>query len=187
VAARQPPLDPLLPLQQPVKRPVQLVGVNALDRELLRQRRLRERPRAGQLRARRQHLLADHRQHPRALRRQRAVEQPHQPEPTRHPEHGSDLAVRQRARDLELLDPDQEALAGEPPAHQLDQLLGQVREVADRLVADLAALAVGTAQQVRDVFPAARPTPTIGDDMNRPSPARHTPIIAATSDRPSHS
>jgi hypothetical protein len=61
------------------------------------------------------------------------------------------VPVRERAFDLKRLACGHELLTGERPAHELDHALGQVREVAERLVLDLAALAVTAPQQVGDV------------------------------------
>jgi hypothetical protein len=66
--AGEPPLDPLLPLAQPVESGIELVGVDLPQPELLRQGRLRELARAGQLRGS-EHPLHDHRERERALAR----------------------------------------------------------------------------------------------------------------------
>jgi hypothetical protein len=89
------------------------------------------------------------------------------------------VARRQRALDHKPLVEGDEALTLERQPHQLDDFIGQVREVADGLVADLAALAPRAPQQVRDVF-AVLALPPVGDDVDRASGARlssHNPTI----------
>jgi len=88
VAAGKPGLDRRLTLPQPVHRRVELVGVDALDPKLLGQRRLRKRARAGELRGRLEHPLADHRQRVRALRRGGAVGCQGSPIPLDERRHG---------------------------------------------------------------------------------------------------
>jgi hypothetical protein len=58
------------------------------------------------------------------------------------------VAVRARGDDLECLAQRHERLALRRAANDLDQRLKQVRQVAQRLVLDLAVLAVAAAQQV---------------------------------------
>jgi len=67
VAAREAILDRLLTGQKPIERGVQLILIGACDCELIRERGQGERPRGRQLRRRRDHTLADHRQHQVAL------------------------------------------------------------------------------------------------------------------------
>ena len=76
----------------------------------------------------------------------------------------------------------EEALASQVAADQLDELLRQVRDVADGLVSDRAALAVGAAQQVADVLPARAAHPAVGDDVDRPTSARHDWTMTGRSD-----
>src|SRR5256885_1391660 len=92
---------------------------------------------------------------------------------------------RQRALDLKRVREHPDRLAAQPRPHQLDQLLGQVGDVPDGLVLDLAALPIGAAQQMRDVLPPL-PMPSIGDNVNRTSRAwssRHERTIPPTPDR----
>ena len=71
-----------------------------------------------------------------------------EPEPTRRPERGGDVAVRQRARDLEARGgARRQGLAGERPAQAVDLRLRPVRDVGERARPDLAALAIALAQQ----------------------------------------
>jgi hypothetical protein len=61
------------------------------------------------------------------------------------------MAVRTRARDLKGLRHRHEGLALQRATDDLDQRLRQVREIAQRLVPDGAALAVAAPQQVRAI------------------------------------
>jgi hypothetical protein len=174
VAAREPLLDPLLTRKQPVQRAVELILVGASDSQLVAERRLRQRADGRKLRARRERLLTDHRQTQIALAARRAVKQPSQLQPARHRQHRPHVAGRQRALDRKRRLAVDIAATGKRAADQLDHLIGQVREVRQRLVLDLGALTVGAAQQMRHVLP-MRPLPTVGDDMHR---ARRTTTTA---------
>ena len=71
-----------------------------------------------------------------------------EPEPAHRPEHGGDMAVRQRAGDLEALGGERhEGLPGQHPAQALDLRLRPVGDVGERARLDLAALAIALAQQ----------------------------------------
>jgi hypothetical protein len=165
VAAGERAFDPLLASEQPVERAVELVLVGALDPELGGERRLPKGARHRQLRAGRDRALQDHRQAQRALPRGRAIDQPPELEPSAHREQRLDVARRQRPLDSEALVEADETLAPERRPHQLDHLLRQVRDVADGLVSDLAALAPGAPQQVGDVL-AVLALAAVGDDVD---------------------
>ena len=75
------------------------------------------------------------------------------------------MAGGQRARDLEGLIGANQRLTAQCPADQLDHRLGQVGDIADGLVFDLAVLAVAMAQQVGDVLAMLALAP-VGDDVN---------------------
>jgi hypothetical protein len=83
------------------------------------------------------------------------------------------MAGRQRALDRKRRLGVDVAAALKRAADQLDHLVGQMREVRERLVLDLAALAIGAPQQVRDVL-AMPPPPTVGDDVHRARLTRST-------------
>src|SRR5664280_988960 len=68
-------------------------------------------------------------------------------------EHRGDVAVRPRARYLQVLPGDQQRLPGQARPDCLDRCRGQRREVRQRLVPDLAVGAKRAPQQVRDVLP----------------------------------
>ncbi len=63
-------------------------------------------------------------------------------------QHRLDVAVRQRAIDEEGLGGGDEALAGQRAADDIDERVGEVGEVAEGFVFDLAAEAEGAAEQV---------------------------------------
>ena len=159
-------LDPLLALKQPVHRRVQIVLIGVRHPQLIRQRRLRERPDRRELRRRRDRPLADHRHHQIPLPARRAVHQPGQLQPPRHRKRRDHVPGGQRALDLEGVTEQADRLAAQPRPHQLDQLLGQMGDVPDRLVADLPALPIRAPQQVGDVLPTLA-LPPIGDNVDR--------------------
>ncbi len=149
VAAGERRLDPRLAGEQPVHRREQLRLARVRNREFRAERRQRELARRGQLRAGPQQPLTDHRQAEIALPARPAREHPLQPEPARRAQHRGDMPVRQRALDPQRLLGGHERLTGKSPLDQLDHVPRQVREVAERLVLDLAALAVAAPQQRR--------------------------------------
>lgn len=157
MAACERPLDPLLAGKKPVERRVGLVLVGPLDPDLARERRLGEGARHRQLRARADQTLDDHRETQLTLPRARPVEQPRKLEPPRHRKRRLDMACRQRTLDLERLAGGDQALAAQRRPDQLDQLVRQMGEIRQRLLLDLAALAVGAPQQVRGVDTIATP------------------------------
>src|SRR5580692_3171051 len=69
-------------------------------------------------------------------------------EPAHRPERGGDVAVRQRAGDLEALGSQRrQGLAGKHPAQAVDLRLRPVGDVGERARLDLAALAIALAQE----------------------------------------
>jgi len=182
VAPGEPPLDRLLALLKPVERPVEVVLVRPLDPELGGERGVGEAPGRGQLRRRIEDALDDEGEREGALARRRAVEQARKLESPGHRERGLRVSVRKALLDREGLVRGQEALALQVAADQPDELRWQVRDVADGLVSDLAALAVGAAQQVGDVLAARRPHPAVGDDVDRASSGCHCRSMTAASD-----
>ena len=71
-------------------------------------------------------------------------------------QHRRDVPVRQTAHDLEIVIAPLAAAADrlalvEPAANQLDHVVREIGERTERELLDLAALAVGVAEQVRDV------------------------------------
>jgi hypothetical protein len=105
--------------------------------------------------------------------RQRLVK----PEPAHRPEHGGDVAVRQRAGDLEGLGSQRrQGLAGEHPAQAVNLRLRPVEDVGERARLDLAALAIALAQEdggrriavwdARDVHDKRESYPRVEDAYN---------------------
>ena len=144
--------DPLLAGEQPVHRAEQLGLVDLAEVELVGERALREAPGQRQLGARRDQQLADHRDDHVALAAALPADQSLQIEPAQRAQHRGDVPVRQRAFDLEVLIEVDQHPSGEHRPDRLDDGQRQVREVAQVLVADLAALAVGAPQQVGRVL-----------------------------------
>jgi hypothetical protein len=155
VAGRERPLDPGLAGEEPVHRPVQLVLVGALDPETGTQGALAEEGRGGKL-GRGGDQAARHERRREVPHPRRApVEDARQPERAEHPEDRGDMAVGQAAADGERLARGQEALAREPGPDELDEWLGQVGQVGQGLLLDLAVLAVRVAEQRARVLAAA--------------------------------
>jgi hypothetical protein len=177
VAAREPVLNPLLAHGEPVQRTVEVVLVGVLDRQLRGQRRARKRPRHRELRPRTQQPLHHHRQHQVPLARGLAVDQAHKLEPPGEREQRLDVAGRQRTLDLERLVPLDVALAAQKASDQLDQRGRQVRQVGERLLLDLAALAIGAAQELGVVL-AIPPPDRVCDHMHRARRPRSSPHTA---------
>jgi hypothetical protein len=171
VPAGQGALDPVLAGDEPVHGPVELLGPGPLDPELLAQRGERELAGGRELGARGEEALADHGHHQVALptgRAQGALE-------PRGPERAQDdrrRPVGQRALDPQALGGRQVALPSQGPAHQLHHLAGQVREVAQRLVLDLAGLAVASPEQMGDVL-AVLVAPPDGGYVDRAASPSH--------------
>jgi len=163
VPARERLLDPLLAVRQPVHRREQLGLGDLAERELVAERGLREATGHRQLRARGDHQLADHRHRQVPLTTALPREQPLEIQPPQHPEHRRDVPMRQRGLDLErLLEVDQHP-ASKHLADRVDDLDREVREVAEVLVLDLAALPVRAAQQIgRVLLPALTLRPDCG-------------------------
>jgi hypothetical protein len=87
-------------------------------------------------------------------------------------EHRLDVAMRTRGDDLEALGGGHQGFAAQGTAHQVDDGVGQMGEVAERLVLDLGAVAEGSAQQVGGVD-AAFVMARRGDDVDRSASAGH--------------
>jgi len=155
VALGERPLDPLLALEQPVHRREQLGLFDLAQRELAGERRLPKAARRRELGARADQALADHRHDQVALAAALARDQPLKVELAQDAQDRGDVAVGQRALDRQrLVEVDQLAPREHRP-DRVDHIGRQVREVAEVLVADLAGLAVGAAQQVRGIHATA--------------------------------
>ena len=68
-----------------------------------------------------------------------------------HRQHGLDMAVRQRAGDAEGLGRRDEGLALEGAFDDLDEVVGKMGQVAERLMGDGLSLADGSSEQMGDV------------------------------------
>ena len=155
MAGRERPLDPALARQEPVHRPIQLVLVGTLDATRRTERAHTEEGRRGEL-GRGGDQAARHERRREVPHPRRApVEDARQPERAEHPEDRGDMAVGQAAADGERLARGQEALAREPGPDELDEWLGQVGQVGQGLLLDLAVLAVRVAEQRARVLAAA--------------------------------
>jgi len=93
-------------------------------------------------------------------------------EPAHGAQHRGGVAVRPGGDDLEALAGRHERLAAQRPADDVDQAVGQMREVAQRLVLDLAVLAKAAAQQMGAVD-AAFVRARRGDDVNGSASGGH--------------
>ncbi len=175
-------LDRVLAREQPVHRRVQVVLVRVGHAEVRCQRGGVPPARGGQLRVRRDDARGHHRQHQLALARGLAAQQRREVQALHRQRHGVHMAVRGRADDLERLAQRHEGLALQRAANDLDQRLGQMRQVAQRLVLDLAVLAVAAPQQVRAVD-LALVGARCGDDVSGSGSGRHAANIARSSSR----
>ena len=92
----------------------------------------------------------------------------------------------QRTLDLEPLVEINKLAARQHRPDRLDHRLGQMGEVAEVLVAHLAALPIGAPQQLRDVDPAALPLRPDCGYVNCTTTLRHTETIAHPSDSTTH-
>jgi len=114
----------------------------------------------------------DHGHHEIGLAAWPAAEQARDLEPAHGAQHRGGVAVRPGGDDLEALAGRHERLAAQRPADDVDQAVGQMREVAQRLVLDLAVLAKAAAQQMGAVD-AAFVRAGRGDDVNGSTSGRH--------------
>ena len=163
------PLDRVLALYEPVHRPVAVIGVGALKAKIHTERRVAPPACGGRLCARAYHPSHDKRQGQIALLAGR-TQKGRKPEPLGLAHHGRHMTMWQRAKNLDpahrpgrfarrptrvtLGHPTRRRCLLTPKrlAHKLDHLGRQVREVPERAMAHLAALAEALAQQMRDVL-----------------------------------
>jgi hypothetical protein len=140
--------DVILPLGQPVHRGVDFVGGGAGDIEIGSQGDIGPPGGGGQLGRRAHHPRDDQRQHqvPCPARRPK---QRGEAELVRHRRDRRHVPVRQRPGDDELGTGRHQPRTLQRRLDRDDRILGQRLEVRQRLVLDLAALAVGASQQHR--------------------------------------
>ena len=156
VPAGEPRLDGVLPGLQPVHRRVHVVGRRRLDAEVGAECRVGPPGEGGQFRSRVRDAGDDQGEREVALRAGRA-EQPREPQFRGHRPGGGDVAVRQRPGDRDRRRGalrGGEGIALERGLDRVHDVLGELRQVRERLVADFPVLAVGAAQQPGLVLPA---------------------------------
>ena len=144
---------------EPVQRGVQIVLVGALDAKLRGKRGLAQQPRGGQLGTgakTRWTISATARSRSRDAARSSSLARS-----TRRAIASTafDVPGRQRPTDLKLVAADK-PLPAQVTADQLDQPIGQMRQVGQHLPFDLAALTIGAAQQRRRVLQRRRTADT---------------------------
>ena len=152
VLRRQGPLDALLPPEQPVHRLVEFLRRRVRRAGLLAQRVGQglgaEAAGGGELRARVEDARRDHRQRQRPHPRRTAVQQSLEAQRAGRAQHGGGVSVGAGAQDLESV---AEGLQGdaalEQDAQPVHDVVGQLRQVGQGALPDLAALAEGLAQE----------------------------------------
>ena len=152
MAASQFGLDIVLVFQQPVHRLVGLVRGGPGHPQVAPQSAVAPPADRGQLRGRAGHPGHDQRigQVPLPARR---PQQRREAQMAGHLVHGGHVPMRQRPGHLHRGARVDNGLAGQHQPHRLDRIVWQVRQVRQGLLADLAAIPVGTAQQVPLVDP----------------------------------
>ena len=152
VAAGQLSLDGVLPGGQPVHRRIDLIGGRPGHPQVAAQGHVVPPADRGQLGGRPGHPGDDQRIRQVPLRAGRP-QQRREPQLAGHRADRGHVPVLQRALHLQAGVRVDQDLAGQRQPDRLDRRLRQVRQVGQGLLADLAALAVGTAQQVPLVDP----------------------------------
>ena len=142
-------LDRVLAREQPVHRRVQVVLVRIGHAEVLGQRGGVPPARGGQLRMRRHDARGHHRQHQLALARGLAAQQRREAQALHRQRHGVHMAVRARGGDLQRLRCRLQGLTAQRRTNGLDLRGRQTRQIGQRSLAHLRALAVRLAQQHR--------------------------------------
>ena len=151
MASGQRLLDAILARQEPVQRVVQVILGGVDDVEFLGQRGDVPPARRGQLALRLQDARGDHPQDQAPLARRPRVEEATHAHALHRRHDGLDVAVLGRGDNLEELLGGGEALALQGAPNECNDVGGQVGEVADGLVLDLAVLAITAPQQVSGV------------------------------------
>jgi len=152
VAPGQLGLDGVLAAQQPVHRLIDLVGGRPRDAQVVPEGDIIPPADRGQLGRRPGHPGDDQRIGQVALAARRP-EQARQPQRSCLRVKRGHVPVRQRPGHLQAGVRVDQRLAGQRQPDRLDRVVGQVRQVGQGLLAHLAAVAVGTAQQVPLVDP----------------------------------
>ena len=105
----------------------------------------------GQLGAGKEQAFGDHGDHQVALPRRLGGDEFLQSELADHLQDGLDVAVRERACDAEGLGRGDEGLALEGAFDDVDEVIGEMGEVAEGLMGDGLSLADGSSEQMGDV------------------------------------
>jgi hypothetical protein len=141
-------LDPVLPFEQPVHRVVELLLVGVFDGEGLGQGGVGPPTDGGELGVGRDDAGGDHRLDEIALAAGPGRQQSGDAELVHRPGHRLDMAMAARPGDLEGVGRRDEGLALEAAADEIDDVVRQVREVAEGLVADGRAVAIAAAEEM---------------------------------------
>jgi hypothetical protein len=174
-------LDRLLAWEQPVHGGVEFVLVGVLDAKFLGEGGGVPVAGGGQLGAGEEEPLGDQGQHEIALPRGLGSDGGVKSQASDHGEDGLDVALGSGANVAEDLLGGDEGLSLEGATDQVDDRQGEVGEVSQRLVLDLAVLAVGAAEIVAGV---GHPFDGVGDfaHVNGSRFAHHTRNIRVPSD-----
>lgn len=175
MAPRQRGFDAALARVQPVHGGVDVVGGGTLHAKVFGQRGVGPPAGGGELGPRAHYARDDHGEREVTLFGWRA-QQLGQAELGGHRRDRGDVAVGQAAFDLKGIGGGDKGLAGKRAPNDPDDLFGQVRDVADRLVAHLVPVPVAAAQQVRDVL-AALMLAHDARHVHGPGSSRHGPIV----------
>ena len=166
---------------QPVHRGVDVIGGRPGPPKIGAQGGIAPPGQGGQLRARPDHPGDDQRQGQVPLPACRA-QQRGQPQFRGHGVHRGDVAVRQRPGDGDRLPGRHQPLAFQGGLDHRDRLGRERRQVRQRLMPDLAALAVGPAHQHRLIHPLfaglRRIAALVPGYVHRAAACRHTLILA---------
>ena len=165
-------LDGFLSSQQPIHGRVEVVLARRRHAQVLRERAGVPPPSRRELGLRRHHAGDDHRHDQRTLRARPRGEEILEAQPAHRRPHRLDMAVRRRRRDLEGFGRRRKGLPLQRLADELDDVVGQVREVANRLVLDLVAFPVAAPEQVRRIG-LALVEAFCCDDVYRPATPSH--------------
>ncbi len=141
-------LDPVLALEQPVHGGVELLFIGILDAEGLGQGGVGPPADRGELGVRCQDAGGDHRLDQIALAAGPGGEQSGEAELVHRLGHGLDMTMEARLGDRKGVACRHEGLALQAAADEVDDRVGQMGEVAERLVADGVAVAIAAAQQM---------------------------------------
>jgi hypothetical protein len=154
-------LDRLLALDQPVHGCVELVLAGIGDAHVLAKRGVGPRPRHAELaRLRRQDALRNHRDDQVALAPGSGIDELVEQEPPHRRAHGLDMAVGARAHHVQAILHQPELLALQDAPDRLDLVERQRRQVGQRALPDMLALAHALAQEIR------RPRVAVGDRVD---------------------